>query len=331
MKKNFWQKLKRPIFALAPMAGITDSAFRQICKEFGVDLLYSEMVSSAALFYNSVKTLELLQFDKKEAPFVVQLFGNNPKYFADAVKLLTNKKGLHQFQSSNFQIPSGIDINFGCPSPKILKQEAGAALMQNLKTASEVIKAVINNTELPVSIKLRAKSGEVDCLRFLDYMRDLPISAAMIHGRTLAQGFSGPINWEIIKKARNYFGGVILANGGVMSLEDIGLLLNKTSADGIGIARGALGNPWIFKFAKRRQRTPINAKYIFKTALKHAKLVEKLKGEQGIAEMRKHLCWYVHGLPNACAMRKELVRVESMEDIKAIFSFQKSTACPNCP
>lgn len=355
MNNNFWQKLNKPIYALAPMAGISDSAFRQICKEFGADVLYSEMASATALVYKPTKTLELLQWDKKEAPYVVQLFGSNPDYFAQAVKLLTDKKHLSEFpifqpkadppledrrkigklREDNFQIPNGFDINFGCPVPKVFKQGAGAALMQNLKTAREVIKAVIENTELPVSIKLRAKSGEVDCLEFLDYMQDLPISAAMIHGRTLAQGFSGAIDCEIIKKARDYFGGIIIANGGVMSAEDAAAVLEKTKADGIGIARGALGKPWIFEDLKnasvsfgRLRRDKLrdkkqevkNEKEIFSVALKHAKLAEKLKGKQGIIEMRKHLCWYIHGLAGASALRQELVKVESLKDIEKIFT-----------
>ncbi|MBU4347576.1 tRNA-dihydrouridine synthase [Patescibacteria group bacterium] len=308
---NFWEKIEKPIFALAPMAGIADSAFRRICKEFGADVLYGEMASAAALVYNPIKTLELLQSDKKEAPYIAQLFGSNPDHFAKAVRLLASKK-------QQFRMPDGIDINFGCPVPKIFKQGAGAALMRNLKQAREVIKAVLGNTDLPVSIKLRAKSGEIDCLMFLDYMKDLPISAAMIHGRTLAQGFGGPVDREIIKKARNYFGGIILANGGVMSARDAFDLLEKTKAGGVGIARGALGRPWLFREMKNKKAEVKGEKEIFKIALKHAELAEKLKSRQGIIEMRKHLCWYVRGLPGASEMRSGLVKVESLEDVKNI-------------
>ncbi|MBU4600460.1 tRNA-dihydrouridine synthase [Patescibacteria group bacterium] len=328
MKNNFWEKLKKSnklIYALAPMAGITDSAFRQICKEFGADVVYSEMASATALAYNPKKTLEMLQSSKKEAPCVIQLFGNSPENFAKSVKLLTNKKEIAKFQVSNFKLPQGIDINFGCPVKKVIKQGAGAALMQDLKLSREVIKSVIDNTDLPVSIKLRSKVGtgcnlslQIDCLRFLDYMKDLPISAVMIHGRTSAQGFSGPVDAEIIKKARNYFNGIILANGGVMDCQDARNLLNKTEADGIGIARGALGKPWIFEEVRSKKLEVRSNDEIFRVALKHAKLVEKLKGEQGIIEMRKHLCWYVHGLSGACEMRERLVKVETIKDIEKI-------------
>ncbi|MBA3047136.1 tRNA-dihydrouridine synthase [Patescibacteria group bacterium] len=337
MKNNFWEKLKKSnklIYALAPMAGITDSAFRQICKEFGADVVYSEMASATALAYNPKKTLEMLQSSKKEAPYIIQLFGNNPKHFEIATKLITKKKLISDIRSPISEVRNGIDINFGCPVKKVIKQGAGAALMQDLKLSKEVIKSVLNNTDLPISIKLRGKSGNIDCLQFLNYMKDLPISAVMIHGRTFAQGFSGPVDTEIIKKARNYFNGIILANGGVGTLtpshspqnalrergvkEYAECLLKETGADGIGIARGALGKPWIFSEVRSKKLEVRSNDEIFRVALKHAKLAEKLKGRQGIIEMRKHLCWYVHGLPGAREMRQRLVKVETIKDIEKI-------------
>jgi nifR3 family TIM-barrel protein len=313
MRKNFWEKLRKPIYALAPMAGITDSAFRQICKSFGADVVYSEMASATALVYAPKKTLEMLKFSKVERPYVVQLFGSDPEHFAHAAKLVVKKVKL-----------DGIDINFGCPVKKVQKQGAGAVLMNNLKLSREIIESVINNTDLPVSIKIRSKAGRIDALKFLNNVRDLDIKTVMIHGRTLAQGFSGEVDYKVIKKARDYFGGVILANGGVNNAEDAKKLLEKTKADGIGIARGALGKPWVFTEIKGRNAKSCvptikpTPKEVFKIALKHEKLAEKLKGEVGIREMRKHLCWYVQGLPNARRLRKKLVQVNSLEDIKRI-------------
>jgi len=324
--KNFWEKLKnstqggQAFYVLAPMAGITDSAFRQICKEFGADVVYSEMASVTALVYNPKPTLEMLEFSQKERPYVVQLFGSNPDHFAQAVKLVTKKIK-----------PDGIDINFGCPVKKVAKQGAGAVLMNDFKLAHKIIETTIKNTNLPVSIKCRSKVGEVDVLKFLDSVRDLDIKAVMIHGRTLAQGHSGSVDFEIIKKARNYFDGVIIANGGVKDCKSAEDLLGKTGADGIGIGQGALGRPWIFKEFRISNPPAIarheRAGYEFRIddikiiALKHAKLVYKLKGEQGVVEMRKHLCWYVSGLPNASEIRRRLVKVKTVDEIQKIFNF----------
>jgi tRNA-dihydrouridine synthase B len=300
------QKEKRPILALAPMAGYTDSAFRQICKEFGVDVVYSEMASVNALFFNPAKTLELLKFSKKERPYIVQLFGSTPEHFAKAVKIVEKKIK-----------PDGIDLNFGCPVKKILKQGAGAVLMDDTTLARKIIEAVCVNTNLPVSIKIRSKAKENDALKFLDAISDLPVSAVMIHGRTLAQGFAGPVDTAIIKKAPSYFGGVILANGGINTPEDAERILSETRADGIGIARGAIGRPWIFRLTHETFDEK-NINDIFKIVLRHARLVEKIKGERGIIEMRAHLCTYLNGIPGARKLRGEMVKVKNIEDIESI-------------
>lgn len=313
MNNNFWQKLSKPIYALAPMAGITDSAFRQICKKYGADVVYSEMASATALVYGPQKTLEMLEFSKIERPYVVQLFGGKPEHFAIAAKLITKKIK-----------PDGIDINFGCPVKKVQKQGAGAALMENLKLSREIVKSVIGNTNLPVSVKVRTKVGKIDVLKFLDNLKNLDIKAVMIHGRTLKQGFSGEIDYGIIKKARNHFDGIILANGGIMKAEDAKILLERTGADGIGIARGAEGRPWIFNeikdLAVGNKINPKSQKQIFEIALEHAKLAYKSKGRQGIIEMRKHLCWYTQGMEGARILRGELIRVESLKQIKNFLS-----------
>lgn len=305
--KNFWLKLNKPIYALAPMAGVTDSAFRQICKIYGADVVYSEMISATAIVYNSQKTLELMKFNKKERPYVIQLFGSKPEHFAAAAKFITKKIK-----------PDGIDINFGCPVKKVAKQGAGAALMANLKLARQVIKATIDNTDLPVSLKIRAQVGKITALDFLKSLSGLDIKAVMIHGRTLEQGNSGPVNFKIIKEARKYFKGVILANGGVNNKKTAEELLIATDADGFSIGQGALGKPWIFEEIKSKKFEFKTEKDIFKIMLEHAELAKKLKGKQGIIEMRKHLCWYVNGMKNAGELRKELVKVKNIEDIKKI-------------
>jgi tRNA-dihydrouridine synthase B len=262
------------------------------------------MVSATALVYDSEKTLELMKSYKNNggAKFVVQLFGNKPEHFAQAVKLIEKKIK-----------PDGIDINFGCPVAKIVKSGAGSALFQDLDLAHEVIKACINNTSLPISIKTRIsvnKSGinpprsrlsgstpteegnlTVDIFQFLERMKDLDIKAIMVHGRTLAQGFNGEIDFEVIKKVKEIFKGIVIANGGIKNYLEAQEAIERTGADGVGIGQGACGRPWIFIELKKNKEIKISKKEALTMAFKHAKLMQKLKGDAGIREMRKHLCW----------------------------------------
>ena len=301
--------------ALAPMAGVTDAPFRQMCKKFGADVVYSEMASATALNYQPQKTLELVKFEEAERPYVVQLFGANPEHFVKATKIIAEEVG-----------PDGIDINFGCPVPKVQKQGAGAILMGHPKLAREVVEAVLASTALPVSIKIRARmeKGEgdarrrVDALEFLEAMQGLDLAAVMIHGRSMAQGHSGAVDFGIIKDARPLVPGVLLANGGVTDAASAQELLAKTEADGLGIARGAMGRPWLFEVIRNKKPGVLSKEEIFEIALEHAKLADKILGRQGIVELRKHLCWYVAGFPGAGELRKELVKVNTLEEIEAI-------------
>ncbi|MCU0679011.1 MAG: tRNA-dihydrouridine synthase family protein [Planctomycetes bacterium] len=318
---NFWIKLKKPIYALAPLAGYTDSAFRQICKSFGADVVYSEMASATALVYNPKKTLEMLRFSEEERPYVVQLFGDRPEHFARASKLLN--RGIRcAIRDARYAMraPDGIDINFGCPVRKVAKQGAGAVLMDKPELAREIVKAVLDNTDLPVSVKIRSQVGGTDALKFLDYLHGLNLAAVMIHGRTVKQGFTGKVDAAIIKKARSYFNGIILANGGVIDYESATSLLSASNADGLGIARGALGRPWIFKAVRTGQGVIREPQAAFKVAVKQAQLVNKLKGEAGIIEMRKHLCAYTAGLPGAKLLREKLVTAEDINEVKSILN-----------
>jgi tRNA-dihydrouridine synthase B len=307
---NFWENLKQPIFAMAPLSGITDSAFRRVCKDFGADLVYSELASTTALAYNPAHTLELVRFDPSERPYIVQLFGSNPDHFARAARLVTEQVR-----------PDGIDINFGCPVPKVTKTGAGAALMTNLPLAREVIRSVIENTPLPVSLKVRIRVKDVRLPDFLDYVGDLDIKAVMVHGRSLAQRFSGPNEIETTRKVRENFRGIVLANGGATSAEKGMELLRATGAHGLGVARGALGRPWIFRELKGAANggpCTVSRWQIIQTALGHARMAEALKGRRGLIEMRKHLCWYIQNVPRAGEIRKKLAAVTSMDEIEEI-------------
>jgi tRNA-dihydrouridine synthase B len=321
--KNFWQKFKRPIIALAPMAGITDAAFRFLCGKYGADVVYSEMISAAGLFYDSQRTNGLLESYRKNggAKLVVQLFGNKPEHFAKAVKIIEKTVK-----------PDGIDINFGCPVPKVQKVGAGVKLFQDLDQARRVIEACLQNTKLPISVKTRTQAGKVSVLDFIEKMKDLPIAAMMVHGRTLAQGFTGEVDYKILNRAKKKFKGIFIANGGIDDFKSVQEMLKKTGADGIGIGQAACGRPQIFAeikndLIKKKHNTPrpraarvhpSQEGNSLKIAWEHAKLMQKLKGEAGIREMRKHLCWYVKGLPGAAEMRQDFVKVETLEDIKKL-------------
>lgn len=316
MKPDFWTTLPTPILALAPMAGFTDISFRTVCADFGADVVYSEMASATALYYANdfssdnptIKLLEKGAGDRK-AKYVVQLFGSEPEHFAKAAKIVTEVIS-----------PDGIDINFGCPVSKVLKQGAGSDLMKNLPLAREVIRAVVGNTDRPVSVKIRARSGEVDAIGFLDNINDLGVSAVMIHGRTVAQGFSGDIDGEMIKEARKHFSGRILANGGIVDLGKAKDILAKTGADGLGIARGALPRPYLFQEIKEGKEKELSLPEIFDLIAKHAALVYEYRGDRGFIDLRKHLCWYVQGVPGASRLRERFIKVDGYESLKGVLA-----------
>ncbi len=323
-QNNFWLSLRKPILVLAPMAGITDPAFCTICSKNGADVVYTEMISADGLHYNSKKTHEMLKILKGEKPVVVQLFGKDPEKFARATQIAT-KQGF-----------SGIDINFGCPAKKVAGHGGGATLMRDLDLCYKIIKTVCNNTNLPVSIKVRksikaesckakkldvkSKKDIIESIDLIKKIKDLPVSAIIIHGRTYEQGFSGEIDYNYIKKARKYFNGIIIANGNIYDPEQAKKTLQLTEADGIGIARGVYGKPWIFKqiedYLETNKYKEKTWNQIKKIALSHAKFVENSGGNYGMIEMRKHLLFYTKNQENAREMRKDLVAIKSFEEIK---------------
>ncbi len=306
---NFWKKLNRPILALAPMAGYTNLPFRQICKHYGADVVYSEMASATALNFKGKKTLEMLKSGKAEKYYVVQLFGNDPKYFQNAAKVITKK-----IKSD------GIDINIGCPVKKVFSNGSGAALMLDAGRAVEIIRQTLQGTNLPVSIKIRSGVKKVTAYKFVKKIKDLKISAIMIHGRSMRQGFSGEINYSQIKKVKSLVNIPVLANGGIDDPEGAIKMIKKTNADGIGIGRGALKKPWLFfqtkEYFEKGKYEEFSLADIKKVALRQAKIFYGNMGKHGIMEMRKYLLWYFRGFEGARDARKDLVKVESMEDIK---------------
>lgn len=312
---NFWLKIKHPILVLAPMAGITDYAFRQICHNYGADVVYTEMVSIDALYYDSKKTLEMLKTAKKEKPVVLQLFGKRPELVAKAVK---------HVEEAGFD---GIDINFGCPAKKVVAHEGGVTLLRNLDLVYELVQAVTEVATVPVSVKTRLginkkDDTQVTVFDFIEKIKNLPVSTLMIHGRTYEGGFTAPINFEMIKKVKQAFNGIVIGNGGINTPEDGKKMVELTGVDGIAMARGVYGQPWIFdqtkKLFKHNKYSPLSLAQIKKVALEHAQLLEKSKGDNGFLEIRKHLCWYFRGFPNAAEWRKQLVQVENVSQLKKI-------------
>ncbi|MFA5993495.1 MAG: tRNA-dihydrouridine synthase [Parcubacteria group bacterium] len=313
MEKNFWQKLNRPILAVAPMAGITDSAFREMCMRHGCDVAYSEMASVSALFFKPQKTLELLKFNASERPYVVQLFGKDPEHFAEATKIVSTQVK-----------PDGIDINFGCPARKVFGHGSGCALMPQPALTREILTAVCANTDLPVSIKIRAGVKDLSAIQFIENIKDLPFSAVMVHGRTYEGGFSSVPDFAIVEAIKKILPNkIVLANGGIHTPEDAqNILMQYPLVDGLGLARGIWGKPYLFAQIKEILRTGAYAIYNFekikKIALEHAELLWQSKGNLGMFEIRKHLSWYMKGFAHASEMRQKLVQAKSVKEIKDI-------------
>ncbi len=315
---NFWKKLKRPILALAPMAGITDSAFRELCREAGADVVYTEMVSADGLYHDSKKTMEFLKFSRKEKPVVIQLFGKQPEKFSKAARLC---------EQAGFD---GIDINFGCPAKKVAGHGGGVTLTRDLDKCRAIIEATLSGTKLPLSIKLRSsinkQQGEkiiiVTAVDFLDYLKGLPLVAIMIHGRSFEMPFEGEPDYAMIKAVKKIFNGIVLGNGGIKSPEAAKKMLELTGVDGVGLARGVYGKPWLFKqtkdYLKKGRYSEIKKSQIKKYMIRHAQLIFANKGSRGLFELRKHLLWYVSGWPGARELRSRLVRVESIDGLKKV-------------
>ena len=322
---NFWKNFKRPIKVLAPMAGYTDSAFRLICKKFGVDVVVSELISADAIAHSKLSvvscqlstkvisnknnsTAELLSFYEAERPFVVQLFGKNPVNFAKAAKWITE----------NLK-PDGIDINMGCPARKVVGSDHGAALLKNPDLAVEIVKAVKENTNLPVSVKTRLgweNDGEI--MEFAPLLVNAGIDAITIHGRTYKDGFKGTARWENIYKIKEIVGDkvVVIGNGDIKKskIESIESKVGEKiiDLDGFAIGRAAFGKPWVFDSSQ------LSIKDLKELILDHAKLALETKGKKGIVEFRKHLLSYLKGFAEAKKLRMEAVKIENIDEIKAI-------------
>lgn len=317
-----WQKLKKPIVALAPMADMTDSAFCQIVKEVTLannpenkeyPIVFREMVSSEAVVRGNEKTLDMTEVHDAERPLVQQIFGADPIIMRDSLKKIQEEHS-----------PEGFDINMGCPVYKITSNFNGCALMKDEKVATEIVREMCSVSKVPVSVKMRLGWSNIDeVLRFAPAMEQAGAKLITIHGRTKEQGYSGTSNWHQIAKVKKLVNIPLLANGDIHTPEALIEALEITKADGALIARGALGNPWIFSQMKEMlekgiYKTPSIEERI-EVIKRHLNLHIEQYGEYGIRTFRKHLTWYFKGIPNIKPYRDLMNRAENLDEINSIF------------
>ena len=300
---------------LAPMAGVTDLAFRRICREHGAALTVTEMVSTKALCYQDRKTPRLLELAPDEHPAAAQIFGHEPETMAEGARIALEKSGCDI-----------IDINMGCPAPKIAGNGDGSALMRSLPLASRVIEAVVKAVNVPVTVKFRKgwDEGSVNCVEFARMAEQSGAAAIAVHGRTRAQQYSGRADWDAIRAVKQTVSIPVIANGDVFKPEDAPRILAYTGADMAMIGRGCFGNPWIFQ----RAQAALEGKEIpplpplaerCDTAVRQFRLSAGQKGEHiACLEARKHYAWYLKGVPYAGYYKEQISKISTLEDIDRI-------------
>ncbi len=305
--------IKTNVF-LAPMAGVTDKPFRLICKEMGCGLVYSEMVSAKGILYDSKNTKKLLESDEAERPVAVQLFGSDPEIMANMAKKIED-------------LPVDIiDVNMGCPAPKIVKNGEGSALMKTPELVGEIVNALVHAQKKPVTIKFRKgfDDANVNAVEIAKIAEKNGAAAVAVHGRTREQYYSGKADWDIIKEVKKAVNIPVIGNGDVDSPEKAKSLFDYTSCDAIMVGRGAQGNPWIFKrinaYLETGEILPLpTMEERAEVAVRHLKMLVDYKGEFiGVREMRRHLSDYTKGIMGASAMRGRINTAESIEEMESL-------------
>lgn len=299
---------------LAPMAGVTDLPFRLLCKEKGADLIYTEMVSAKGIYYNSKNTEALMEIREEERPAALQLFGSEPDIISSMAA---------RIEERNFDI---LDLNMGCPVPKVVNNGEGSALLKNIPLAEKIISSTVKAVRKPVTVKFRKgfHDGEEQAVDLAKAAEAAGAAAVAVHGRTREQYYSGTADWDIIRRVKDSVSIPVIGNGDVFSGEDAERMFLQTGCDAVMVGRGAKGNPWIFSQIKHYFETgetlpKPDLRELLAMILRHAKMQTEWKGElYGMRQMRSHFAWYTSGYPNSAAMRRRVNEIEKIGDLERI-------------